>query len=246
MGFVAALQFLTIFPVRLKVSANALRRSIAYFPLVGMLIGGILYGLDRLFTLAFPMILVNILLIIALAAMTRALHLDGFIDTCDGLAGGHSPEERLKIMRDSRVGGFGVIGGSLLILLQYIALTVVPDEHRMAALLLMPTIARWTMVCAMFAFPYAREQGLGKIFQEGTKWPWLAVATVITLASCLGLMWLNGLAVMAAALVIAAPVATWLSGKLRGLTGDTYGAINEIVEVSVLILIPLITWSYGV
>jgi len=246
LGLVAALQFLTIFPVRLKVSANALRRSIAYFPLVGMLIGGILYGLDRLFTLAFPMILVNILLIIALAAMTRALHLDGFIDTCDGLAGGHSPEERLKIMRDSRVGGFGVVGGALLILLQYIALTVVPDEHRMAALLLMPTIARWTMVCAMFAFPYAREQGLGKIFQEGTKWPWLAVATVITLASCLGLMWLNGLAVMAAALVIAAPVATWLSGKLRGLTGDTYGAINEIVEVSVLILIPLITWSYGV
>ena len=246
MGLVAALQFLTIFPVRLKVSANALRRSIAYFPLVGMLIGGILYGLDRLFTLAFPMILVNILLIIALAAMTRALHLDGFIDTCDGLAGGHSPEERLKIMRDSRVGGFGVIGGSLLILLQYIALSVVPDEHRMAALLLMPTIARWTMVCAMFAFPYAREQGLGKIFQEGTKWPWLAVATVITLASCLGLMWLNGLAVMAAALVIAALVATWLSGKLRGLTGDTYGAINELVEVSVLILIPLITWSYGV
>jgi len=244
LGLAAALQFLTIFPVPLKVSASALRRSLAYFPLVGMLIGGILYGLDRLFTLAFPVSLINILLIIALAAMTRALHLDGFIDTCDGLAGGHSPEERLAIMRDSRVGGFGVVGGSLLILLQYVALTVVPDEHRMAALLLMPTIARWTMVGAIFAFPYARQQGMGKIFQEGTKWPWLAIATAITLASCLGLMRLRGLAVMAAAMLVAFLVAAWLSRKLGGLTGDTYGAINELVEVSVLILIPLITWSY--
>ena len=246
MGFVAALQFLTIIPIRLKASANALHRSIAYFPLVGLLIGGILYGLDRLLTLAFPMSLVNILLVITLAAMTRALHLDGFIDTCDGLAGGHSPEERLKIMRDSRGGGFGVVGGCFLILLQYVALTVVPEEHRMAALLLMPTIARWTMVYAIFAYPYAREQGMGKIFQEGTNWPWLAIATAITLASCLGLMWLNGLAVMAAAMLVALLVANWLSGKLGGLTGDAYGAINELVEVSVLILIPLITWSYGV
>ena len=246
MGLVAALQFLTIFPVRLKVSTQALRRSIAYFPLVGLLIGGILYGLDRLCMLAFPISLVNILLIIALVAMTRALHLDGFIDTCDGLAGGHSPEERLAIMRDSRVGGFGVVGGCLLILLQYVALTVVPTEHRMAALLLMPTIARWTMVCAIFAYPYAREQGMGKIFQEGGNWPWLAIATAITLASCLGLMWLNGLAVMAAAMLVALLMAYWLSRKLGGLTGDTYGAINELVEVSVLILIPLITWSYGV
>jgi adenosylcobinamide-GDP ribazoletransferase len=246
LGFVAALQFLTIFPIRLKASTQALRRSIAYFPLVGLLIGGIIYGLDRLLTLAFPISLVNILLIIALAAMTRALHLDGFIDTCDGLAGGHSPDERLKIMRDSRVGGFGVVGGCLLILLQYVALTVVPHEHRMAALLLMPTIARWTMVYAIFAFPYAREQGMGKIFQEGTNWPWLAMASAITLASCLGLMGLNGLAVMAAAMLVALLVANWLSGKLGGLTGDAYGAINELVEVSVLILIPLITWSYAV
>ncbi len=246
MGLVAALQFLTIFPIRLNASTNALRRSIAYFPLVGMLIGGILYGLDELFQLAFPVSLVNILLIIALAAMTRGLHLDGFIDTCDGLAGGHSPERRLAIMRDSRVGSFGVVGGCLLILLQYVALTVVPTDYRMEALLLMPTMGRCAMAYAMVAFPYAREQGLGKIFQEGKKWPWLVIATAITLGSCLGLMWLEGLAVMAAAMVIAMLTAYWLSKKLGGLTGDSYGAINELVEISVLILIPLITWSYGI
>ncbi len=246
MGLVAALQFLTIIPIRLKVSANALRRSIAYFPLVGLLIGGILYGLDRLLALAFPTSLINIFLIIALVVITRALHLDGFIDTCDGLAGGNSPEKRLAIMRDSRVGGFGVVGGCCLILLQYVALTVIPDEHRMAALLLMPTLARWTMVCAVYAHPYAREQGMGSIFHEGSNLPWLAIATAISLAAATALMKLEGLAVMAAVLLIALLAGYFLSRRLGGLTGDTYGAINEVVEVSVLILIPLITWSYEV
>jgi adenosylcobinamide-GDP ribazoletransferase len=246
LGFVAALQFLTIIPIRLNVGDKALRRSIAYFPLVGLLIGGILYGLDRLLALAFPTSLINIFLIVALAIITRALHLDGFIDTCDGLAGGDSPEKRLAIMRDSRVGGFGVVGGCCLILLQYVALTVVPEEHRMAALLLMPTLARWTMVYALYAYPYARGQGLGRIFQEGSNLPWLAIATAIALAAATVSMRLDGLAVMAAVFFIAMLTASFLSRRLGGLTGDTYGAINEIAEVSILILIPLITWSYGV
>jgi len=213
---------------------------------VGLIIGGILFGLDRLLALAFPQNLVNILLIIVLVLITRALHLDGFIDTCDGIGGGHSPEERLGIMRDSRVGGFGVVGGCCLILLQYLALTSVPQEQRLAALILMPTIARWTMVYAVFAYPYARRQGMGKIFQEGANWPWLAIATAITLASSIALMRLEGLAVMAAALLISLITGSYLSGKLGGLTGDTYGAINEMVEVSVLILVPLVTWSYSI
>jgi len=246
LGFIAALQFLTIIPIRVKVSAQALRRSISYFPLVGLLIGGMLYGLDLLLSLAFPSSLVNIFLIIALVIITRALHLDGFIDTCDGLAGGNSPEKRLEIMRDSRVGGFGVAGGCCLILLQYIALTVLPEEQRLEALLLMPTLARWTMVYAIFAYPYARKQGMGKVFQEGSKLPWLAIATAIALAASTALMRLEGLAVMAASLFIAMLAATFLSRRLGGLTGDTYGAINEVVGVSVLLLVPLITWSYGI
>ena len=246
MGLIAALQFLTVVPLRVNVSTPALRRSLAYFPLVGLMIGGLLYGLDRLFALAFPASLTNILLIIALTLITRALHLDGFIDTCDGLAGGRSPEERLRIMRDSRVGGFGVVGGCCLILLQYAALTVVPDEYRMEALILMPAIARWTMVYAIFAHPYAREQGLGSVFHQGKTLPWLAIATAITLAASISLLGLDGLAVTAAALLAAILIGNYLNRKLGGLTGDTYGAINEVVQVGVLILIPLITWSYGV
>ncbi len=246
MGLIAALQFLTIVPIRVNVSTPALRRSLAYFPLVGLMIGGFLYGLDRLFALAFPDSLTNILLVIALALVTRALHLDGFIDTCDGLAGGRSPEDRLKIMRDSRVGGFGVVGGCCLILMQYVALTALPLEYRMEALILMPAIARWTMVYAVFAHPYAREQGLGTVFHQQKTFPWLVIATAIILAASIGLMRLEGLAITAAALIVAMLMGVYLNKKLGGLTGDAYGAINEVIQVAVLILIPLITWSYVV
>ena len=247
MGVIAAFQFLTIVPLRQKTEVGELGRSLAFFPFVGLVIGGLLYGLDRLLELAFPAALVNILLIIALIVVTRALHFDGFIDTCDGLAGGSTPEARLEIMRDSRVGGFGVVGACCLILLLYVSLSILPDEWRMEALILMPAIARWTMVYAVTAYPYARGgEGLGTGFKEGAGWPWAAVATAITLAACMGLMWLDGLAVMAGAWSIAFIAAFYLSRKLGGLTGDTYGAINEVVEVAVLILIPLITWSYGI
>ena len=221
-------------------------RSLAYFPVVGLALGGFLYGLDQLFELALPAYLVNILLIIALFVITGALHLDGFIDTADGLATGRSPAARLEIMRDSRVGSFGVIGACCLILLLYAALLSLPAGHRMESILLMPVIARWTVVYAVIAYPYARgEQGMGAGFKKEANWFSLAFATAFTLATALVLMQLEGLAVMAGAWLISVLIATYLSRRLGGLTGDTYGAINEVVGIAVLILIPLITWSYN-
>jgi len=246
LGFLAAIQFLTIIPLRREIGAREVGQSLAYFPLVGLMIGGFLFGLDRLLGLAFPPGVVNVLLVIALVILTRVLHLDGFIDTCDGLAGGQSPEARLRVMRDSRVGSFGVVGACCLILLKYVSLVFLPGEQRLVALVLMPAMARWTMVYAVFAHPYAREgQGMGASFKEWASWPRMAIATAITLAASLALMRFEGLAVMASAWLISLAMASCLSKKLGGLTGDTYGAINEVVEVAVLILIPLITWSYG-
>ena len=245
MGLAAAFQFLTAIPLRRETSAGDMGRSLPFFPVVGLAIGGLLLGLDRLLELAFPAALVNILLIIALVIITRALHLDGFIDTCDGLAGGRSAEARLEIMRDSRVGSFGVAGAVCLILLLYVSLTLLPDEHRLAALVLAPAVSRWAMVYAIVAHPYARKgEGLGTSFKDEATLPRAAIATVVTLAACGGLMRLDGLAVMAGAWLVAAAAAWYLSSKLGGLTGDTYGAINEVVQVAVLVLVPLITWSY--
>ncbi|MBL7208901.1 MAG: adenosylcobinamide-GDP ribazoletransferase, partial [Dehalococcoidia bacterium] len=160
MGFWATLQFLTIFPTPLRheVDIKACGRSITYFPLVGLLLGAILLGLHYGLALILPASVVNALLITALAILTGAHHLDGLIDTCDGVIAGKSKEERLAMMSDSRVGAFGIAGAILLLLLKYVSLSSAPI---LPALLLMPTLSRWAMVSVIFSFPYARTSGMG-------------------------------------------------------------------------------------
>jgi len=244
MGFLAAVQFLTVIPLRQDVTPKELGCSLLYFPIVGLGIGAVLFGLDRLFDLFLPTALGSVLLIVALVLLTGANHLDGFIDSCDGMVAGRSPQERLAIMRDSRVGGFGVVWVFCLLLLKYISLLFLPGAYRMAALLLMPTLSRWTMVYAIFAYPAARTEGLGKAFKEQAKWWQLVIATLIAIAISVALMKLLGLALMAAIWLIIIIMAAYLRKKLGGLTGDTYGAINEVIEVSILILVPLLVGGY--
>jgi len=247
MGFLRALEFLTIIPspLRREATPREVGRSLVYFPVIGLGIGGLLYGLDQLFQLALPAALVNILLLVALVVLTGAHHLDGFIDTCDGMAAGRSPEERLAIMRDSRVGGLGVVGGCLLLLAKYVSLLVLPGGYRLEGLILMSVLSRWTMVYAIFGYPYARKtQGMGQAFKEQVNWQRLAITTLFALGASLLLMKALGLALMAATWLILIIMASFLKRRLGGLTGDTYGAINEVIEVCVLILVPVIANAY--
>ncbi|MBE0415519.1 MAG: adenosylcobinamide-GDP ribazoletransferase [Dehalococcoidia bacterium] len=238
------MQFLTIIPLRREATEKELGRSLVYFPVVGLGIGAILFGLDNLFALFLPAALGSALLIVVLVLLTGANHLDGFIDTCDGMVAGRSAEQRLAIMRDSRAGGFGVVGTCCLLLLKYVSLLFLPDAHRMAALLLMPVLGRWAMVYAIFAYPSARKEGMGRTFKEAANWRGLVIATLIAIAISVALMKLLGLALMAAIWLIIIIMSTYIRRRLGGLTGDTYGAINEVIEVFALILVPLIGGGY--
>ncbi len=242
MRFLAALQFLTIIPLSKwrEFSPEELGRSIGYFPLVGIIIGLILAGLNWLLTLLLPSVVVNALLIVCLAVITGALHLDGLVDTCDGIAGHKTPEERWRVMHDSRAGGFGLVGVCLLLLVKYISLNNIPQPLVMATLVLMPVVSRWAMVYAIFAYPYARASGLGKVFKQGASWLRLAMATLIALAAAVVLARLAGLAIMFGIWAIVIAMAAYLKRKFSGLTGDTYGAINEVAEVGVLIFVLLL------
>jgi len=242
LSFLAALRFLTIIPLpgRREVSPEEVGRSIVYFPLVGVIIGLILVGLNWLLGLLLPSALVNILLVVSLAAISGSLHLDGFVDTCDGIGGHKTVEERWQVMHDSRAGAFGIIGVCLLLLVKYVALNNVPDNWLMLTLVLMPVVSRWAMVYAIFAYPYAKPSGLGKVFKQGASGTRFIVATVITLAVAVILAQLMGLVIMFSIWVIVMAMAVYLKGKFGGLTGDTYGAINEVAEVLVLILVCLL------
>ena len=231
----AALQFLTVapLPVRRPFTPPEMGRAVGYFPLVGALLGGTLAVLDYGLGFILPAGVASALLLVAWVGLTGALHLDGFLDTCDGLLGGHSPEARLRIMRDERVGAFAVAGGVLLLLVKYAALAAVIG--RAPALVLAPTLGRWGMALAIAGFPYARPEGLGRAMKDHAGWGQVIMAgsVAVVLAWFAG-GWL-GLAAMALAGAATYAVARFSLGRLPGLTGDIYGATCEIVETLTLL-----------
>lgn len=254
MRFLAALRFLTIIPLPhwRETSTEEVGRSVVYFPIVGVIIGLMLAGLNWFLGLFLPSVVVNGLLIVSMVVISGALHLDGFADTCDGIAGYKTVEDRLRVMRDSRVGAFGVIGVFLILLVKYVSLSSVPEDLLPATLVLMPVISRWAMVYAVFAYPYARPAGLGKVFKQEANWRRFTIATIITLVVAIGLarlvniayFYVVGLAIMFGIWVIVVAMAAYLKRKFTGLTGDTYGAINEVAEVGVLIMVCLLAYNY--
>jgi adenosylcobinamide-GDP ribazoletransferase len=253
LSFFTALRFLTIIPLPFGSddSPEGMGRSTLHFPLVGLLIGGVLVGLNALLGLFLPAAVVNVMLIVSLAVVSGAMHLDGFIDTCDGIAGHKPVEERWKAMRDSRAGAFGIVGVVLLILLKYILLNSIPGNLMIAALLIMPVISRWAMVYAIVAYPYARQEGLGKAFKQSANKRRLIVATLLTLLLVMLSAWFGGityyyfagLVIIFVIWVIIILTAAYFKRKFTGLTGDTYGAINEIAEIGVLILMCVFTFN---
>ncbi len=253
-GFALALQFLTSAPELLprEASPGEVGRSMVYFPLVGALVGLALAGVDALAGLAFPEPVRSALVVVAMLLFTRGLHLDGLMDTCDGLWGGWTPERRLEIMRDSRVGSFGVLGAGADVLVRFAALSAMPGGLRLPALVLAPTLGRWALVYATWAFPYARPAGLGAAFKAH-----LSGARTLAASLLAGTIMLAGaaavggpsvgVALLALRLALVACLAAWLVGryvltKVPGQTGDTYGATNEVVELAVLLAL---VWKPG-
>lgn len=232
---IVAAQFLTIAPplVRRSFVPVELGRAVGYLPLVGLLIGGFLIGFDRLLTLFLPSGVTAALLLTAWILGTGALHLDGFLDSCDGLFGGRTPEDRLRIMRDERVGAFAVIGGVLLLLIKFQAMTAI--SNRSAALGLAPVLGRWGIAVAVVAFPYARAEGLGRAMKDHAGWSQALLASAIAVvAAWFAAAWV-GLTILLLSGAVIYFLARFTLTRLPGLTGDIYGALCELLEVLVLL-----------
>lgn len=221
-------------------------RSLVWFPLVGALVGAAQVAVDAALAPYFAPGVRNVALLALAALLTGMLHLDGFIDCCDALLGSRTVERRLAILRDSRVGAYGVVGGALLLLGRYAALGALAGEPRMLTLMLAPLLGRWAMVFAVARYPYAWEAGTGTPFRGASGRLGAATAWALALAGGLAglLMSLTaGLLLTALLALIALGVALlwcrWASARLGGgLTGDTYGALSELVELAVLLLAP--------
>ena len=210
-------------------------RSAALFPVVGALIGAVLGGLGLVLDRMLPAGPVAALVIAAGALVTGGLHLDGVMDTADGVFGGKSPEQRLAILHDSRVGPFGVVAGVMILLGQFACLSELAGQARLLALIAAGTIGRWSMLMALALFPAARPTGAGATFHAGVTRGMALLGTLLTGALAL-LAGPLGLLPMAAGLAIAVGVGRALTLRLGGLTGDTYGAIAIVIETAVLFI----------
>jgi adenosylcobinamide-GDP ribazoletransferase len=243
-NFITALQFLTIFRFKKdhEVDENDLARSMTYFPFVGLLIGFILVWADRAFLWFFPDALSNIFLIALSVLITRALHIDGLADTIDGFMGGKDRESRLSIMRDSRIGTAGVLGIFFVLLIKYVSLNNLFDEHKAAALLTAPAFSRWSQMLMMYEAPYGREDGMGKAFVGHVRLGGLIAASVISLGiSAFVIVHDARTALLAAGIpcLVALYTVLWrwyVVRKVGGVTGDSVGAVSEMTETLTLLL----------
>ena len=208
-----------------------------WFPAVGALIGAVVALVDALLA---PIATGEVRAVVAvalLAVLTGALHLDGLIDACDGLFALASPDRRLAIMADSRVGSFGLVGAAVTLLLKYAAILALPGAARPAAFIAMGALSRWSMVYATVQFPAARVEGLGQAYKAAARRWELAIASVVAIL-VVAVSGAAGAAALFLAWAATAACARYACGRIGGLNGDVYGAISEVVEVTVAVALP--------
>lgn len=240
--FLIALQFLTRIPVRMRAppSEIELGRSLLFYPVVGLLIGGLLVAADSALSHA-PMLPRAALVLAAWVLITGALHLDGLADSADAWIGGHGDRERtLAIMKDPCSGPVGVTALVLTLLLKFAALASLPDPMRVPALLLAAISARTLLPLLFLTTPYARPVGLGATLAAHL--PRRAAALIVAIAAVALITALGMAAVGAliAALATFAVLRRLMHQRLGGTTGDTAGALVELAECAVLIALTII------
>lgn len=236
--FIVALQFLTRIQINpnLVVDDETFGKSMSYFPLVGLIMGLTLAGAYYLLSFIFTPLITAAFIIWLEVAISGGLHLDGFMDTMDGIYSGRSRERILEIMKDSRVGAHSVIAVVCLFLFKLVILTDFSSSSIFFILILTPMLARLTQPIGVTFFPYVRETGLAKTFNTYLDKKDLFKASLISLLVCIGLKGILGVFLFILTWIIALLINRYIASKIGGLTGDVYGAVTELTTVILLII----------
>ncbi|MTJ09334.1 adenosylcobinamide-GDP ribazoletransferase [Anabaena sp. UHCC 0204] len=239
---VAAVIFYTAIP--LPYLQNLDFQKVACFaPVIGLIIGGILGGLDTgLHYLGVPVLTRNALVVGVWIGITGGLHLDGAMDTADGLAVG-DPQRRLQVMMDSATGAFGAMVAIIIIILKTTALTEIGENHY---LVLMAACGwgRWGQQIAIACYPYLKPTGKGAFHKQAIRSYLDLLPSFFLLLGLSVVVWLINpqklvlsVGMVLAGCVISVVTAAWFNYKLGGHTGDTYGAVVEWTEALFLCVI---------
>ena len=237
-SFLVGLQFLTRIHIvsQTKWTAEDFGRSTRFFPLVGLVLG-ICYMLSAwmlIYFLGMRTLTVVVLLILPLI-LTGGLHADGFMDTADGVFSGRERKRKLEIMKDSRVGAFGVISFVMYMFFQYALLSDMHPLLFVPVFFIMPIIGRFAMVLAIAFFPYARADGIGKTFADMADDKTVLIAGAITAVLILPCGLLATISLIVGVL-FALIFCKMITRMLGGVTGDVYGATTVLTETVVLFI----------
>ncbi len=233
-----AIQFLTQIPVRLKrpYGEREVGASLLYYPLVGLLLGALLAGLNAMLH-GVPLLLHAALLLAAWVVMTGALHLDGLADSVDAWLGGIGNRERtMAIMKDPYAGPAAVVAVVLVLLLKFAALVALVQCGNGWALLWPLLLARAAMPLLFLTTPYVRPAGLGSALAQHAPRRAMVLMLLATLLGVLAALGMRGAGLAAGCLAVFWLLRRMMMARLGGTTGDTAGALLEVLETAALIL----------
>ena len=241
--FWIALQFLTTFPVRLSTMPTPQQnaQALLFYPVVGLLIGGILYGIALLLH-ALPLVLLSSVILVLWIWLTGGLHLDGLADTADAWVGGFGDKARtLEIMKDPSCGPIGVLSLVIVCILKWSALYVLLQKQLYTALILFPMLGRLVPLFFFLSTHYVRAKGLGSQLSQYLVRP-MAVA-ILLLMPLLALYWTwIGAVVIATFYIVLWYLRYKFIQRIGGVTGDTIGASIEIIELATLFSFVMVTF----
>ncbi len=234
LNFFSALAFLTI--IRIPKSGDwEDGKKVLYFPLVGILIGLGLWGIDSVGKLAFNLELRCAFDLIFLAVITGGIHLDGLADSADGILAHRGREKALEIMRDSRIGVMGALVVFFCLLIKFTALQGIPETNRWIWLIAAPALARTALTAALVFMNYARsEGGLGTVFFQKNRYSLLSLTPCALLIPMLITPIIGFIALVGFCITLAL-LFSFFNRTIGGMTGDSLGATAEIIEALIMI-----------
>ncbi|HMW03404.1 MAG TPA: adenosylcobinamide-GDP ribazoletransferase, partial [Acidobacteriota bacterium] len=236
--FFIAIQFLTRLPVPVShaTTEEEIGRATAFFPMVGLIVGGSAAGIAMLAHPFFPHSTCVLAALVWMTLLTNGFHEDGLADSFDGFGGGWGKDQVLTIMRDSRIGSFGSLALIFLILAKYNLLSNLSFDQVWRWLIVAHVASRWTVLPLARWLPYARPEGQGKLVAKQINGQTLVFGT-LTLVGTVALILPVKIAVTALMIPLAVVILSGLYYRERigGLTGDCLGATNQLTEVSLYV-----------
>jgi adenosylcobinamide-GDP ribazoletransferase len=242
---------------------NALRAAFAYFsilpagaapapgagaltalPFAGVVLGALAGSLGWLASFVLPPALAIVVAFAAGVVLTGAIHLDGFLDSCDALFASVTPERRREILKDPRHGTFALAGLAIMVPASLAALAAIPPAAWPASLAFCAGSARAVAVLNAFRVPYGREGASARAFEQRPSLALVAVAALVSAACCWQHPWYVLLLIPGAAVSLALGI--WCGQRLGGvLAGDCYGAIITVLEVLLLTTLAALTYAHA-